>query len=100
MLVKKPITVTSILYSNLGRKMRRAASKRRERSSEIQFYVSKAKEINRRFRGRHIAIIGDRVVASGRSPIEVWQRAKKMSPRGKPVLAYVPKDDTLVLIVG
>ena len=74
--------------------------KRKVRSSEIQFYVSKAREINRRFRGRHIAIIGDRVVASGKSPIEVWQRAKKIAPKGKPVLAYVPKDDTLVLILG
>ena len=67
---------------------------------ELQFYVSKAGEINRRFRGRHIAIIGDRVVASGKSPIEVWKRAKKAYPRGKPVLAYVPKDDALVLILG
>ncbi len=37
--------------------------------------------------------LGDRVVASGKSPIEVWQRSKKISPQGKPVLAYVPKDD-------
>ncbi|TMI26029.1 succinyl-CoA synthetase subunit alpha [Candidatus Bathyarchaeota archaeon] len=67
---------------------------------ELHFYVSKASEINRRFRGKHIAIIGDRVVASGRSPAEVWRRAKKANPRARPVLAYVPKDDTLVLVFG
>jgi hypothetical protein len=67
---------------------------------ELQFYVSSAQEINRRFAGKHIAIIGDKVVASGKSPMEVWKRAKKLHPQGKPVLAFVPKDDTLVLILG
>ncbi len=67
---------------------------------ELRFYLSKAQEINRRFRGKHIAIIGDRVVASGKSPMEVWQRAKKAHPRSNPVLAYVPKDDALVLVFG
>ena len=67
---------------------------------ELQFYVSRASEINRRFRGKHIAIIGDQVVAAGKSPAEVWKRAKKANPRAEPVLAYVPMDDTLVLPIG
>jgi Family of unknown function (DUF5678) len=69
-------------------------------SREFRFYVSKATEINRRFAGKHVAIIGDRVVASGKSPLEVWKRAKKLHPQSKPLLAYVPKRDTLVLILG
>ncbi len=67
---------------------------------ELQFYVAKASEVNRRYRGKHIAIVGDKVVASGKSPMEVWQRAKKNYPRSSPVLTYVPKDDSLVLIFG
>src|SRR2546422_2142345 len=67
---------------------------------ELRFYVSSAREINKRFAGKHIAILGDEVVASGKSPMEVWKRAKKLHPQGKPVLAFVPKDDTLVLILG
>ena len=67
---------------------------------ELRFYVSSAREINKRFAGKHIAIIGDEVVASGKSPMYVWKRAKKLHPQGKPVLAFVPKDDTLVLILG
>ena len=68
-------------------------------SREFRFYLSKAPEINRRFAGKHVAIIGDRVVASGNSPLEVWKRAKKSHPKSRPLLAYVPKRDTLVLIV-
>src|SRR5438128_12699233 len=69
-------------------------------SREFRFYVSKAPEINRRFAGKHVAIIGDQIVASGRSPLEVWKRAKKSHPQSKPLLAYVPKHDTLVLAFG
>jgi Family of unknown function (DUF5678) len=69
-------------------------------SREFRFYVSKAPEINKRFAGKHVAIIGDRIVASGKSPLEVWNRAKKLHPQSKPLLAYVPKRDTLVLVLG
>ncbi len=69
-------------------------------SREFRFYVSKAPEINRRFAGRHVAIIGDQIVASGKSPLEVCRRAKKSHPQSKPLLAYVPKHDTLVLVFG
>ena len=69
-------------------------------SREFRFYVSKAPEINRRFAGKHVAIVGNQVVASGESPLEVWKRAKKSHPLSRPLLAYVPKRDTLVLIIG
>jgi len=69
-------------------------------SREFLFYVSKAPEINKRFAGKHVAIIGDRIVASGKSPLEVYKRAKKSHPQSRPLLAYVPKRDTLVLIIG
>ncbi len=65
-------------------------------SREFRFYVSKASEINRRFAGKHVAIIGDRIVASGKSPLEVWTRARKSHPKSRPLLAYVPKRDTLM----
>lgn len=59
--------------------------------------MSRAAEINTRYAGKHVAIIGDMVVASGESPLEVYKRAKKSHPHGRPLLAYVPKDETLVL---
>jgi uncharacterized protein DUF5678 len=66
-------------------------------SREFQFYLSKAPEINRRYAGKHVAIVGDRIVASGKSPLEVYKRAKKSHPQSRPLLAYVPKGETLVL---
>ena len=69
-------------------------------SREFRFYVSKAPEINKRFAGKHVAIVGDRIVASGKSPLEVYKRAKRSHPQSRPLLAYVPKRDTLVLVIG
>jgi hypothetical protein len=69
-------------------------------SREFRFYVSEAPEINKRFAGKHVAIIGDRIVASGKSPLEVYKRAKRLHPQSRPLLAYVPKHDTLVLVIG
>ncbi len=65
---------------------------------EFRFYVSHAPEINRRFAGKHVAIVGDRVAASGKSPLKVWKRAKQSHPQSKPLLVFVPKRDTRVLI--
>lgn len=67
-------------------------------SRELEFYVSNSTEINEKFHGKHIAIIGDRVVASGDNPGTVWEHARKMYPRSRPTLAYVPEDDILVLV--
>ena len=67
---------------------------------ELAFYVRNADEINRKYRGKHIAIVDDKVVASGDDPREVWEEAKKKHPKKTPVLAFVPKEETLVLIIG
>jgi len=67
---------------------------------ELTFYVTNAEEINRKYRGKHIAIVDDKVVASGDDPRQVWEAAKKKHPRKQPVLAFVPKEETRVLAIG
>jgi len=67
---------------------------------ELSFYVANAEEINRKFRGKHIAIVDNKVVASGDDPRKVWEAAKKKYPKKQPVLAFVPKEEALVLTVG
>ncbi len=67
---------------------------------ELDFYVADAEKINKKYSGKHIAIVDDKVVASGSDPKEVWEKAKKKYPNKQPVLAFVPKEDALVLIIG
>lgn len=51
-----------------------------------------------RYKGSYIAIIDDKVVASGSSAKEVWQKAKIKYPKRTPTLAKLPKEEALVLI--
>lgn len=67
-------------------------------SEEMLFYSSDAESINQKYAGKHIAIVGRKIVASGNDPREVWLEAKKKFPHKQPVLAFVPKPDTLVLV--
>ncbi len=67
---------------------------------ELTFYVKNADKINKKYSGKHIAIVDDKVVASGSDPKEVWEIAKKKYPGKRPVLAFVPREDTLALLIG
>jgi len=62
-------------------------------SKEFQFYV---KADFSKYKGRYIAIVDDKVVASGENAKEVWEEAKKKT--GKiPTLAKIPKEEALIL---
>lgn len=52
-----------------------------------------------RYRGRYVALVDRKVVASGHDAERVWLEAKRKYPRAKPELLKVSKGRTLVLIV-
>jgi len=64
---------------------------------ELNYFASFPDEL-KKYRGKHVAIIGNKVVASGDNAIEVYKEAKKKFPDKKPVLAYVPREETLILV--
>jgi hypothetical protein len=45
-----------------------------------------------------VALIKNKVVASGSEAISVLEQAKKRYPKKRVVLAHVPKEETLVLV--
>ncbi len=49
-----------------------------------------------RYKGQHIALVGDKIAASGVNAKVVWNEAKKKT--GKvPAIAKISQDDALVL---
>ncbi len=50
-----------------------------------------------KFKGLYIAIVGGRVVESGKDPERIYLRAKQKHPDKEVVLWKVPKEETLVL---
>jgi hypothetical protein len=63
---------------------------------ELKWFASFPREL-KKFRGKHVAILKNRVVASGDNAIEVFGRARKKYPKDMPVLAFVPREETLIL---
>ncbi len=51
-----------------------------------------------KYRGRYVAVVGNRVISSGRNARAVWARANKKSPGSIPTLVKVPQGETLVLV--
>lgn len=65
-------------------------------AEELKWFASFPREL-KKFRGKHIALIGKKVVASGDNAIKVLQAAREKFPMKNPVLAFVPKEETLIL---
>lgn len=63
---------------------------------ELKWFASFPKEMEQ-FRGKHVALIGRKVVASGDSAKEVFEKAKQEYPDKMPVLAFIPRKEALVL---
>jgi hypothetical protein len=52
-----------------------------------------------RYKGRYVAVVGKRVVASGTNAKQVWLEAKEKNRTARPELHKVPKGETHVLII-
>ncbi len=52
-----------------------------------------------KYKGRYVAIVGKRIVASGSDAERVWWQAKKKHPKAQPELLKVSKGETLVLLI-
>ena len=50
-----------------------------------------------RYRGKHIAILNMKIIASGTNAKDVWKRAHKKNPGNDFLMAKVPEDDILIL---
>jgi len=49
------------------------------------------------YRGKHVAIWKKRVVGYGDSAKEAYEKAKKKRPKSRPTLAFIPREEELIL---
>lgn len=61
-------------------------------TKEFQFYV---KADLSKYKRQHVAIVENRVVASGENAKEVLEKATKEFPHKTPLLAKIPKEEAL-----
>lgn len=57
------------------------------------WFTKHSKELSLKYPGRHIAIVGNKVVSVGRIPSVIFKDAKKKYPKKKVSLAYIPTDE-------
>ena len=65
--------------------------------AEHNWLVEQHKEA-KKYAGQWIAILGNKIVAHGRSLQEVYRKAIRQHPRNPPLVTYVPKKDEEIFI--
>lgn len=63
-------------------------------TKEFEFYL---KADLSKYKGKYIAIVEDKVVASGDNAKEVLDEAKRKFPNKIPTIAKIPYEDALIL---
>lgn len=61
---------------------------------EYEWSVKNSLEISQKYRGEHIAIVGEKVVAHGEDFKKVAEEARKVDPN--PLFVEIPKEDVVV----
>ncbi|HLC68466.1 MAG TPA: DUF5678 domain-containing protein [Candidatus Bilamarchaeaceae archaeon] len=64
-------------------------------SKEFQFYL---KADFHKYEGKYVAIVDEKVVASGDTVTAVWEEARKKTGK-EPYIAKIPTEDTLILVL-
>ena len=65
---------------------------------EVNFFAKITPEMEA-YRGKHVALLGNKIIVSGDSAYLVWKTAKKKYPNKKPVLAFIPKKEAFILFL-
>ena len=59
-------------------------------------YLLKHSEELSKYRGMCVSIVKDRLVAIGKSRVEVYEKARKKYPTGKIAIFYIPTEEETV----
>lgn len=70
--------------------------RRRNKAPSVEFDFFIRADLAR-FAGQYIAIVGQKVVASGPNAQTVWRQAKRRFPSSTPTIGKLPRAETLVL---
>jgi len=56
---------------------------------------------NPKYSGKHVVVIGDKIHARATGPAKsrLLERLVKKYPEETPIVAYIPKEDTLILLL-
>ena len=59
-------------------------------SREHEWFIKNSGELSKKYPGKYLAIIGEKIAAIGATASEAFKRAKKDHPDEKVSIAYIP----------
>ena len=65
-----------------------------------EFLLKHSQEWSEKYPGKCVSIVGDKLVAIGRDRIEVYKKAKKMFPKQKISIFYIPTEEETVPLLS
>ena len=65
-------------------------------SKAFEWYVANPEKL-KKYAGKHVAIIDDKIAGVGNTAKQAYDTAKKKYPKESPLLAYIPTGETLIL---
>ncbi len=63
------------------------------------FLLEHSQELSKKYPGKYVAIIGNKLVAVNQSEVEAFREAKRKYPGKLVSLAYIPRKDELVTLL-
>lgn len=68
-------------------------------STEYNWLLEHSQELFEKYHGKHLAIVGEQIIAVGESAIEVFKKAKECRHTGKISITYIPTDEETVTLL-
>lgn len=63
------------------------------------FLVEHSQEFSKKYPGKYIAVVDNKLVAIGSSNLEVFKKAKEQHPKRMVSISYIPRKDELVTLL-
>jgi len=64
-----------------------------------EFLLKHSNELSKKYAGKYIAVVGDRVVAASRSAVQAYKEAKKKFPKEEIAIFYMPTEEETVTLL-
>lgn len=66
-------------------------------NQDFQWLARNMVKLQKKYAGRWVAIVNQKIVGIGKSAVEVYKKAKKSFPQNEPLLDVVPTRECLIL---
>lgn len=63
------------------------------------YFLKHSEELSRKYPGKYVAIVGNKLIAIGGSNKEVFEKAKQRFPGRIISISYIPRKDELVTLL-